>query len=323
MLLINVTAGGDLQVNFFDDEKEQLRLVVSEVDLQDGDWHDISLRFDGAADLFSVDVDGQWQREGSVTGDVAEMKYHGLHLGNLWGQPSFDGMLGGLSLRVGTAEETASVVADAVADPVWLDPGAWLAQAGADGATLQGPQDQAMAVLSAPFAAAPVDTVHIVDLSTPISNEEQWLGRMPEFYDSEAIGFSVELGGLDDIGGRAQRVIWNYAKYGVEIAETGIGLRVGVKDEGMKRFWVDDFDYDNAADHAVSVYLDAENDIACLWMDDQLVLEIRDQDIDFVGNGGWEWGWDLGGGRGDVFQGEITGCQIWDYAEAPDPLILA
>ena len=72
---------------------------TSGVKLNDGQAHDIVLRFDASADRLEVLVNGEIVGSAHVPGYLEDIKSSGLMFGNPWGDVNFDGKLSAFSLK--------------------------------------------------------------------------------------------------------------------------------------------------------------------------------------------------------------------------------
>ena len=73
--------------------------------------------------------------------------------------------------------------------------------------------------------------------------------------------------------------------------------------------------------HSAIVMVDAETDRLQFIVDDVLVLDKEDVDFDFVGAGGYEWGWSLGTSWNRWFEGEVHEFQVSDDFEFIEPVM--
>jgi len=90
--IMKIDQSGVLTTTLFTDDGA-VEVKTSGVRLNDGQAHDIMLRFDGEADEVEVLVDGSVAGSASVTGEMPVMQHWGLVFGNPWGDPNFDGKL--------------------------------------------------------------------------------------------------------------------------------------------------------------------------------------------------------------------------------------
>lgn len=132
------------------------------------------------------------------------------------------------------------------------------------------------------------------------------LGQIEEFEDSAHIAFSVGFARAE-ADGSEQRVIWNHQKLGLSVVDDGLIAMVG-----GKHFVVDDLGLNDTEQHQISVIVDQDSDRLQVLVDDLLVLDADDQDLDFVGRGGHEWGWKIGTPWSREVNGTVTDFRIDD-----------
>lgn len=138
------------------------------------------------------------------------------------------------------------------------------------------------------------------------------LGRLKEFEASEQIAFSVDFSRAE-ADGSAQRLVWNTKKFGLEVEGDGLTVFVANGDDGLHQgFTVSDLGLNDTEIHRFSVLIDQASDRLQVIVDDQVVLDERDAEFDFVGAGGREWGWKLGTKWGRYIDGEISDFRIDD-----------
>ncbi|MBV7379824.1 right-handed parallel beta-helix repeat-containing protein [Maritimibacter dapengensis] len=132
------------------------------------------------------------------------------------------------------------------------------------------------------------------------------LGRIEQFEESEQIAVSVEFT-RDEADGSLQRLVWNHQKIGIAVNDDGLRLRIG--DE---RISIDDIGLNDTETHRITMIVDQESDHLQVLVDDAIVLDQTDTDLDFVGNGGREWGWMLGTPWSADVDGVISDFRIDD-----------
>jgi hypothetical protein len=157
-----------------------------------------------------------------------------------------------------------------------------------------------------------IDTPNGPSLSFDGKRDFVELGRLTEFEASQKIAFSVDFTS-DNASNRAERLVWNHEKIGLSLEGDGVRVHVGNNaskfDEG---FLVSGLGLNDGRQHSATVLIDAETDQLQILIDDVLVLNKEDTDFDFVGAGGYEWGWSLGTAWNRWFEGEVHEFQVTD-----------
>ena len=100
LLVLNVAPNGSAELQLFAAGAKQPQVVkTAPLRLQDGQWHDLEVRFDSMAGKVGIWVDGALKSTGRTTGPVGPRQSWGLSLGNPFGQKSLDGQISTLSLH--------------------------------------------------------------------------------------------------------------------------------------------------------------------------------------------------------------------------------
>lgn len=132
------------------------------------------------------------------------------------------------------------------------------------------------------------------------------LGRLEDFQDSGHLAFTVEFA-RDEADGSTQRLVWNHKKIGLDLKDDGLRVKIG-----GDWFEAEDLGLNDTDTHRISVLVDQDTDQLQVLVDDLLVLNETDTDLDFVGNGGREWGWRIGTPWGRDVDGTLTDFRIDD-----------
>ena len=99
VLVLAIAANGSADLQLFQGgaAKPQL-LKTAPLRLQDGQWHDLEVRFDATAGKASLWVDGALKAAGRATTAIGPMQSWGLSLGNPFGQKTMNGQIASLTL---------------------------------------------------------------------------------------------------------------------------------------------------------------------------------------------------------------------------------
>ena len=99
VLVLAIAANGSADLQLFQGgaAKPQL-LKTAPLRLQDGQWHDLEVRFDATAGKASLWVDGALKAAGRATAAIGPMQSWGLSLGNPFGQKTMNGQIASLTL---------------------------------------------------------------------------------------------------------------------------------------------------------------------------------------------------------------------------------
>ena len=173
------------------------------------------------------------------------------------------------------------------------------------------------------------DDAHLVSTSSgkavQLDGDQDFvtLGRITAYEKSEKLAFSIDFDEANAAPGTDTgdgRLVWNHQKVGLTLLEDGISLQVATADEGFKKFLLSDVHLKEDGSNNITVLLDAASDHLQVLINDHLVLDEQSTDFDFVGAGGREWGWALGGPGwgGQSFEGQISDFRLGDQFEFLD-----
>lgn len=99
---VNVGPRGALEVRFSTPTSSQLQFSTAPTAIFSGEWVDLSFRYSNRDANFQVFANGKLIGSGRTTGALPQLQSWGLSLGNPFNtRKSFEGEIGGLSLRVG------------------------------------------------------------------------------------------------------------------------------------------------------------------------------------------------------------------------------
>lgn len=136
------------------------------------------------------------------------------------------------------------------------------------------------------------------------------IGRLKGAEQAEQLAFSVDFSRQPDSTG-GERLVWNHMKVGLSLTDDGLFLQVGEKDLGLgKGFSIKGLGLDDTEKHNAAVLLDAAHDRLQVVLDNQVVLDVSNVDLDFIGGGGREWGWTLGSAWNHDFTGDIYAFSV-------------
>ena len=353
VLVATVWGNGSFGVEFSTDDGARVSLVASGIPVNDGAIHDITVRFSGDADRLEILMGDEVVAGRDVTGAVRTGGTWNLDFGPPAnsGRTAFDGLLHDFDLRAIAPDflpfggDAQAVTASADAPVMVVEP----APAPVDPTPVPPEEEDhgAIAPWQMPlldgFVLDPVadaerlklfDDAHVVFDASGYAirfdgdGDAVSLGRLQEFEASQKLGFSIDYTRDLDAEGSA-RLVWNHQKFGLTVGETGLSLAVGTADEGFKWFSIRDAEFVSGAANRITVLADAEADRLQIIVNDRLVFEETDTDLDFVGAGGREWGWNLGVSWGHFFDGEVHDFRVSDRFEfletqtfGPDDLLL-
>ena len=146
------------------------------------------------------------------------------------------------------------------------------------------------------------------------------VGRLQQFEQSEQITFSVDFT-RDQANGSTDKLVWNHMKYGLMLRKDGLKINVATADGSSKWFEAKNLGLNDLEEHNATVIIDSATDRLQVLVDGDVVLDETGTDFDFVGNGGREWGWKLGGAWGRWFDGEISDFSVDASADFVDPTV--
>jgi hypothetical protein len=346
----SVDKNGNFVLQLFPDDGSRPTVVSKGVVINDGNAHEVTVRFDGKAGFAEVMIDGKLVGSQSVSGSLSGGA-RSLDFGNPWGDQNFDGELSDFSLRaesrdfpiydgetvpVSSTEITASepdtvVDSSEPAAPEPTEPDNTIPTPGNDPVVtepeeksslpeplLNGGYQLDVASVAASDTVKLHDDAHLVEtgegpaLSFDGAKDYASLGRLTEFEASQKIAFSIDFVS-NNLDGSTERLVWNHAKLGLTLEGDGLRVHAGNNDDPFwKGFEVDGLGLNDGSLHTATVLVDAETDRLQVVVDDVLVLDEQGTDFDFVGAGGNEWGWSLGTAWNRWFEGEVHEFQVSD-----------
>ncbi|MFA7433249.1 MAG: right-handed parallel beta-helix repeat-containing protein [Gemmobacter sp.] len=156
-----------------------------------------------------------------------------------------------------------------------------------------------------------VDTAHGQAIRLDGDKDYARIGRLEEFEQSQQIGFSVEFD-TGEIPSTGARLVWNHMKAGLTVMDNALMVQVATADEGFKAFRATGVELGKDGPDSVTVLIDAEQDRLQVILNDEVVIDEQNTDLDFVGAGGYEWGWTLGTAWNRFFEGDIYDFRVSD-----------
>lgn len=147
------------------------------------------------------------------------------------------------------------------------------------------------------------------------------LGRVEALEDSQQLNVSLNFQ-RSDVEGGSERMVWNHEKFGITLQGDSLLIHVGNKDQLFnKAFEISNAGIGDTEEHSLNVALDAEADRLQVVLDGEVVLDERDTDLDFVGAGGYEWGWSIGTAWNRFYEGSVSEFALDDQAIFVDDAI--
>lgn len=341
-IIITVQEDGNLRVQLFTDAGERISLISQGTLVNDGATHDISIVFDAASDSLQILIDDTVSGSHTVSGSMPSMEYWGLIFGQPWGGQNFDGKLSAFELEASSAdypifegELEASLVVPGPDGPV-TEPGpdGPVTEPGPDGPVTEpgsdGTDDAGLQLPTLDDFVARFDQIEAKQLHDDayvvatenggvlhLDGKKDYvdLGRLTEFEDSEQLSFSIDFR-KNATDNSEQRIVWNHQKVGLAVVGDALKIYVGQADTAFhKAIKIDDLGLDDTELHQVMVMIDTKSDHMQVIVDGTLVLDLQDRDFDFVGAGGYEWGWSIGTIWDRHFDGEVFDFRIDASAE--------
>ena len=338
---VSVDQNGNLTLHLSLDDGSGITMVSQGVSLSDGAFHDVGIRFDGDGGFAEILIDGEIVASESVSGALWGGP-RDLAFGNPWGKQNFDGELTSFALTADTqdfpiydgAAEVVSNTSTTTSEPALPEEEPTVPQ---EDTTVPeeeptGPQEDAdlreplllngyqlnFADITTSDTTQLHDDAHIIDtedgLALSFDGKKDFvsLGRLTEFEKSEKIAFSVDFTS-HDVSGNSERLVWNHQKIGLTLEGDGLRVHVGNNNDHFhKGFQISDLGLNDGAQHSTTVMVDAETDRLQVVVDDVIVLDEQGTDFDFAGAGGYEWGWSLGTGWNNWFEGQVHDFQVSD-----------
>lgn len=329
--LASVSLTGQMKFQLFlADGKIVSLLTAPGMKLNDGLEHDVSIRVNDGR--LVITIDGDIAGQTAVSGTLPTSGTADLTFGNAWGKPNFAGDISAFEIKVDVddykagphiaallTEPVKPITSEPVIAPVEQQDAAQQVAALHEDLTehvldIKGLAGSKTALLD---DAKVVQTADGPVIHLDGDKDHVNLGRMVDMEQSEKVAFSVDFS-RDGAATGEERLVWNHMKLGLTLVDDGLRLQVGTADDGFKAFTVKDLGLNDADLHRATVMVDAQNDRLQVVLDDQVVLDVKDIDLDIVGAGGHEWGWTLGTAWNRYFEGDISDFRLGDRFEFLD-----
>jgi hypothetical protein len=327
--LASVTSAGQLYFQVFQQDGSTVKLTTkSDVLLNDGASHDVSIDMDGG--VLKVTIDGVSVGE-VATGNLAT-SVTDLVFGNPWGKTNFVGDISAFEISIDGDDYVAStnVLNVEPLSAVIEEEAALVEEALADKVVLAAETSVADVAPLDVVAEAFGDTDYTLDLaslfqktdllvgdadagftSVALRDSDDYinLGRLKSVEASDQVAFSVDFSRAED-STNDQRLVWNHMKVGLTLGDDSLMVQVATADQGFKAFSIKGLDLNNSDMHNAAVLIDAESDRLQVVLDNEVVLDVTGVDFDIVGAGGREWGWTLGSAWSHDFAGDVYAFSV-------------
>ncbi|WCL53187.1 LamG-like jellyroll fold domain-containing protein [Gimibacter soli] len=270
-------------------------------DVQNGDWHTLKFVYDGDAHTVSAMMDGEVvaSMEG-VTGAVRSNNTTSIYVGgDPWGA-GFTGNMSNLTILNGTERvETGTVITDPVEEvptlPEAILPDYIL--------------DSMLASIDSPFKTG--DTAD--DYFNFNGSGYAKLGKPDVFFNPDELTVSFDLRSHGESTSTA-RVLWNHARYGVELTGDDLNFRLYTDTGGSYNVVVKDTGITDGNWHNASFTFDAAAGTLNVYVDGDLV----GSKSGITGNIAAPAGWDVTVGGtpwGRNFDGDIANLNVYSLAD--------
>ena len=306
-MIAYVTEDGGLRLTMWTREGGTYSVSSGPSNLLDGAWHDADFVFDSEAGTLKAFVDGDLLATVSAHGTTKPSEYWGLDIGSAWGKNGFEGLIAEIDVRAEALSDRQVAiaaqhfeVAASVEGPKWvgLD----------DSFVLDFGSDEGIKALNGDAILIEHDGVSTISFDG--SGDQADLGRLTNYEKSEQLSVMMDIK-RDMIGIGDDRVLWNHAKFGLVLRNDTVLLQVATED-GFKIKAGGNIELNDLDWHRIGMTLDQEADQLRLYADGRMIMEVNDIGLDFVGAGGREWGWQLGGAFGRDFEGQVDNLLISD-----------
>lgn len=97
----SVDQKGNFKLEFFTENNARVSIVSDSISLNDGNLHDVNVRYDGKAGLAEMIIDGEVAGKANISGALTGSE-SSLVFGNPWGKQTFDGELSSFGLSAGS-----------------------------------------------------------------------------------------------------------------------------------------------------------------------------------------------------------------------------
>ena len=92
-LHVSIAGNGSLRVDFINDSNVWSTLTTSATSALDGNWHDLSISYNGPLNTLELALDGALLASGSASGGTKSSGQWGLNFGSIFGLTGFDGLI--------------------------------------------------------------------------------------------------------------------------------------------------------------------------------------------------------------------------------------
>jgi len=335
--ITQVDKSGNFVLTLFLDDGSRVNLASEGVTMNDGNVHNVEIRFDGVAGFAEIVIDGQLVASENVSGALGG-DARDLMFGNPWNNQKFDGELSAFSLSASSLDfpayngEMLPVLSTKAADPVEIENSSTLPESDPVPAEsqeelallvplLRGGYELDIAAISASGTVRLHDDAHISKTNggkaIVLDGDKDYVsfGRLQDFEESHKIAFSIDFVSGNSGKGR-EILVWNHMKFGLSLEEGGLRVHANNTDNHFSRgFKIEGLELNDGERHSVTVMVDAEADRLQVVVNDAMVLDEQGTDFDFVGAGGREWGWSLSTPWSSWFEGKVYSFQVSDDFE--------
>jgi parallel beta-helix repeat protein len=305
-------------------------LTTSGLKLNDGQAHDLSIRFkDGDLQIWA---DGAMNAKRAIAGTLNTVGSTDLLFGNPWGRQNYAGELSKFAINIDVGDypaqpQTRVLVADAVGDSGRGDllalPDSGMHDASWTGRVIDLAGLPAEALIDDAYVVSgPEGAVLVLDGDGDFAR----LGRQTAYETADRLGFSVDFR-RDIADGSTDRLIWNHMRVGLTLAGDGLAVQVATLDQGFKSFGARNIGLNDTDLHRAEVMIDTLADRLQVVVDGQVVIDVDNADFDLEAAGLRQYGWTIGTGN-RFFDGAVHDVRLGDrfdfledYVPAPNALL--
>jgi hypothetical protein len=339
--IASINVEGELVFQAFNSDNQKSTVESTGLRLNDGQSHEISINIVGGS--LELHVDGQLIDDTDFSGSLPTSGSWDLVFGNPWGRPNFEGEISSFEVAAGEVLEplepftlqTYHAAPEAVDVPnIHYAPGTDvetntveintpeedLEKEETSGSDVQ---ESLSEVRQDRFPVVEEDRL-LEAISYKGENGEGMqltgngdhvdIGRLREFEDSEAIGFTVDFE-ASEASNDVSRLIWNHLKLGLTLTGDELLVQAATADEGFKSFKTEGLELAKGELHTATVLVDGASDRLQLIVNNEVVLDVDDTDFDIIDAGGHEWGWTVGTPWHRHFVGDVAELQVSDRFE--------
>lgn len=320
-MIVDIDENGRVNYIVNNSDGEVFEIESNATNILDGNWHDVTITFDGPNGVAEIFVDGAKVGEGAVEGQTVPRGSHGLNIGSPFGHDGFSGLVDDFEIRsdVLTKEDIAKRRAkldedDTPVQRLFNESDETFATLDADalkGESLylqfddRGAESYVKLTGDAHQAFEGENGAVVLDGK----DDEFYIGRLENFADSSQVTVALDFQRSELDEGSA-RLLWNHQKYGLTVKGDELIVSVRDAEKGIVGIKTGDIGLNDLEEHRVVVTINEDTDAVDIYVDEKLVVSNNEYDVEFYD--AYNWNVAVGGAWGQNFAGQIDNLLIAD-----------